>query len=110
MIRFLIDAQLPPALARWLTGQGYSAEHVFDFGGDGTTDDEVWARSLQTGAVIVSKDEDFPLRATRGVICPQVIWVRAGNTSRAALIVWFGSLLPSIIAALDRGERIVEIS
>jgi len=31
-MRFLIDARLPPALARWLTEQGHEAEHVFDCG------------------------------------------------------------------------------
>jgi len=55
MTRFLIDAQLPPALARWLTAQGHPAEHVFDFGGDGTTDNDVWNRALDTDAVIISK-------------------------------------------------------
>jgi predicted nuclease of predicted toxin-antitoxin system len=29
-MRFLIDAQLPPALVRWLTEQGHYAEHVVD--------------------------------------------------------------------------------
>ena len=65
MTQFLIDAQLPPALARWLTTQGYPSQHVVDFGGDGTTDDKVWAQALRLGAVIVSKDEDFALRAMR---------------------------------------------
>lgn len=31
-MRFLIDAQLPPALARWLEGEGHQAEHVSDIG------------------------------------------------------------------------------
>ena len=30
-MRFLIDAQLPPALARWIESRGYIAEHVHDF-------------------------------------------------------------------------------
>ena len=29
-MRFVIDAQLPPALARWLAAQGHEAEHVGD--------------------------------------------------------------------------------
>ena len=41
MTRFLVDAQLPPALARWLTAHGHPSQHVFDFGGEGPTDDEV---------------------------------------------------------------------
>jgi len=27
-MRFLVDAQLPPALARWLAAQGHEAEHA----------------------------------------------------------------------------------
>lgn len=110
MTRFLIDAQLPPALARWLAAQGHPAEHVFDFGGDGTTDNDVWNRALDTDAVIVSKDEDFSQRAMRNADGPQVVWIRTGNTRRTALMQWFAELLPSVIAALDRGERVIEIS
>jgi len=29
-VRFLVDAQLPPALARLIDGQGHEAEHVTD--------------------------------------------------------------------------------
>ena len=29
---FLVDAQLPPALASWLTQQGHTAQHVDDLG------------------------------------------------------------------------------
>jgi predicted nuclease of predicted toxin-antitoxin system len=29
-MRFIVDAQLPPALARWLVRQGHEAEHVAD--------------------------------------------------------------------------------
>ena len=31
-MKFLVDAQLPPALARWLREQGYDAQHVEDLG------------------------------------------------------------------------------
>jgi antitoxin VapB len=27
-MKFLVDAQLPPALARWLTAKGHAAEHT----------------------------------------------------------------------------------
>jgi predicted nuclease of predicted toxin-antitoxin system len=29
-MRFVVDAQLPPALARYLSSLGHDAEHVFD--------------------------------------------------------------------------------
>jgi predicted nuclease of predicted toxin-antitoxin system len=31
-MRFLVDAQLPPALARWLAEKGHDARHVADVG------------------------------------------------------------------------------
>jgi predicted nuclease of predicted toxin-antitoxin system len=42
-VRFPVDAQLPPALARWLAEQGHAAEHVFDLGMAGADDKAIWA-------------------------------------------------------------------
>ena len=109
MTRFIVDAQLPPALARWLSAQGYEAEHVIDFGGDGTTDLSIWERALEKHAIILSKDEDFSLLAIRSGTGPQVIWIRSGNIRRTALLSWFEKILPSILTAIERGERVIEI-
>lgn len=37
-MRFLIDEQLPTALARWIVSQGHDAQHVFDVGLGGASD------------------------------------------------------------------------
>lgn len=58
-MRFLIDAQLPPALAKWLVDQGHDATHVADHGMAAADDPEVWRLSVQTQAVLITKDEDF---------------------------------------------------
>lgn len=31
-MKFLVDAQLPPAFCRWLRDHGQEAEHIFDIG------------------------------------------------------------------------------
>ena len=59
-MRFLVDAQLPPALARWLTSKGQEAQHVADVGLASAPDKEIWNYALAVGAVIVWKDEDLP--------------------------------------------------
>ena len=66
-VRFLVDAQLPPALARWLASQGHEAEHVTDIGLASARDLDIWKYAQTTGAVIISKDEDRrqPLRKAR---------------------------------------------
>lgn len=58
-MRFLVDAQLPPALAGWLRDRGHEAEHVADVGLVGATDAEIAVRAERSAAVLVTKDEDF---------------------------------------------------
>jgi predicted nuclease of predicted toxin-antitoxin system len=41
-MRLLVDAQMPPALARWLTSLGHQAEHVADIGLLAASDLEIW--------------------------------------------------------------------
>jgi predicted nuclease of predicted toxin-antitoxin system len=58
-MRFVVDDQLPIALARWTASQGTMAEHVADVGLTGRPDQEIWAFAEKVQAVIVTKDEDF---------------------------------------------------
>ena len=108
-MRFLIDAQLPPALARLLTDAGHTAEHVADIGLLEAADSPIWEYALQCGAVIVTKDEDFPHRSGQSPTAPAIVWLRIGNASRRALLEWFGPLLPQIEAQLEQGEKRVEV-
>lgn len=106
-MRFLIDAQLPPGLARWLSSQGYPSDHVYDFGPGAAPDDAVEVRARELEAVIWSKDSDFDRsRRTKGL---QVVWVRFGNTSNASLQAGIAQHLPTIEAALAAGEALIEI-
>jgi predicted nuclease of predicted toxin-antitoxin system len=56
---FLVDNQLPGTLARWIETQGCRAEHVLTLQLAQSKDTPIWAYAAATGAVIVSKDEDF---------------------------------------------------
>lgn len=109
-MRFLIDAQLPPALARWLSSQGHEAEHVVDLRLAGADDRSIWQHAAASGAVVITKDEDFALRRTLESAGPAVVWVRLGNTRKGALLRWFEALLPEILAALARGEVLIEVT
>jgi predicted nuclease of predicted toxin-antitoxin system len=55
-LRFLVDAQLPPALARRIQALGHSAEHVFDYGLATASDEAIRGYAAKTNAVIVTKD------------------------------------------------------
>ena len=108
-MRFIVDAQLPPALARRLEALGHIAEHVADIGMAAASDDAIRTYALGLGAVIVTKDEDFAIRRLlqEG---PAVVWLRLGHTRRAAVLSRVEADLPAIVGALERGETLAEIA
>jgi predicted nuclease of predicted toxin-antitoxin system len=108
-MRFLIDAQLPPAFARWLVERGHDAEHVADCGLTSATDPEIWFYASSAGMVIITKDEDFATRRILAAAGPPIVWIRRGNTTRRQLLRWLTPLLADIVAALECGETLVEV-
>ncbi len=108
-MRFLVDAQLPPALARLLTERGHIAEHVADVGLLSASDSAIWRYAIDHDAVLITKDEDFPNQALLGGSAPVVVWIRVGNTTRRALLDWFAPLVDRLIAMIDSGERLIEL-
>ena len=78
-MRFLVDAQLPPALALWLQTREHEAKAVRDVGLRNATDDVIWDFAEHDGWVVVTKDDDFAERAMREDSGPQVVWLRIGN-------------------------------
>lgn len=58
-MRFLVDAQLPPALARALSAAGHLAEHVTDVGPGDAPDRELWRYATENDSLLVTKDADF---------------------------------------------------
>ena len=107
-MRFLVDAQLPPALARRMEAQGHEAEHVADCGLASASDDAIRGYAERVGAVIVTKDEDF---AVHHILSsgPAVVWLRVGNTRRSALLSRMDHELGDILGALQRGDTLVEV-
>jgi predicted nuclease of predicted toxin-antitoxin system len=108
-VRFLVDAQLPPALARQIVASGHEATHVADAGLLQAPDKRIWAHAIELDAVLITKDEDFVTMRALQMQGPAVVWVRVGNTTRRVLLARFATLLSQILAALERGETIVEI-
>jgi len=106
---FLIDAQLPPALARWLRDAGHDSRHVEDVSLREANDSDIWKYVLETGAILVTKDEDFATRAAHASTAPVIVWLRFGNASNRALIVWLEPRWPAILQLLDEGHRLIEV-
>lgn len=76
MRRFLIDAQLPPALTRSIAAMGHEAAHLPDVGLLESSDSGIRDYAKSHGATLVTKDEDFAIRASVSRTSPQIVWIR----------------------------------
>lgn len=108
-MRFLVDAQLPPALARWLGSKGLSATSVRDVGFLKSDDGSIRNFARDNGWILITKDEDFAEEELDLHEGPPVVWLRIGNATNRALISWFEPLLPEIIRQLESGQRLIEV-
>ena len=110
MRRFLVDAQLPPALARWIAEQGCEALHIGDLGLESASDRQIWLRAQADGGTIVTKDSLFATILELAPRGPAVVWLKFPNLRRRQLITVFATVWPKVLAAMDRGETLIEIS
>lgn len=79
-MRFLVDANLSPRVARRLSAEGHDAVHVEDVGLGSADDEVILNRAADAGEVIVSADADFgALLALRRQANPSVVLLRSSD-------------------------------
>ncbi|RZN12227.1 hypothetical protein CWO91_04890 [Bradyrhizobium genosp. SA-3] len=105
---YLIDAQLPPALAEAMRRVGHDAVHVAELGMANATDGVIWSEAISRSAVLVTKDRDFSLLRVAKGQGPTVLWIRVGNIDNRALVRQFLDAMPQIVEAVARGESVIE--
>jgi predicted nuclease of predicted toxin-antitoxin system len=109
-LRVWIDAQLPPALATWLSADhGIEATHVGDLGLLTATDERIFSAARAADAVVATKDIDFVQLLERRGPPPRVLWVTCGNVSNVALRTLFATAWPKAAALFAAGEPLVEL-
>ena len=108
-MRFVIDAQPPPALAEWLVARGHEAAHVLALAGLDAPDSMIWDLARHQGRTVITKDRDFAIWASARRTGPQVVWIRLGNTTTRALLAWLEPKWPAVEARLDEGVHLVEL-
>jgi len=96
-VKFLLDAQLPPVLARWLQEAGHEVQPVREVGLREAEDGAIWSYAQAYGFVLLTKDEDFAMRAQQAQAGPVIVWLRVGNSSNRALCTWLEPRLPGIV-------------
>ena len=109
-MKFLVDAQLPIALAGWIAGRGHDAEHVANLGLLSSSDQAIWDTAVATGAVVLTKDHDFVEWAMARRPAPAIVWVRIGNAANTTLIARLDAVWDKVIENLEAGALVVEAS
>ena len=107
---FLVDAQLPPDVAAWLRSRGHDAIHLNEIGLKNAGDDAIWTLAVDSDAVIITKDRDFPDRYLSGKRpAPRIVWIRTGNLSRKAQVEHLASNWFRILTRLSVNTPIIEV-
>ena len=107
---FWLDAQLPPALAEFLTENfDLDAVALRDLGLRDAGDMEIFQLARDQNVILVSKDADFVELIQRMGAPPRLLWVTCGNVSNEYLRSIFIKLLPEALKLFKNGEEIVEI-
>ena len=106
----ILDAQLPPALAVWITDTFaipcFSAQFLNLRDAE---DEEIFAFSKTKNAIVITKDDDFVSLLNRFGSPPRVIWLTCGNTSKNRLKEIFEANLAPALALLETND-LVEIT
>ncbi|MGH3568170.1 MAG: DUF5615 family PIN-like protein [Pseudonocardia sp.] len=103
-MRFLVDAQLPARLARFLVDAGHDALHTTQLpDGNRTTDSRIGELADADDRVVVTKDRDFrDSHLLAG--SPWRLIVATGNITNNALLALFAAHLNTIVVALDEAD------
>ena len=101
-MKFLVDAQLPRRLARWLQASGHDVIHTRDLPeGNRTVDEAINQISIQDQRVVISKDGDFVDTFLLRHAPYKLLFVATGNISNRELERLFRDNLENIVNAFE---------
>lgn len=106
-MKFLVDAQLPARLARFLSSAGHDAVHTSELpSGNRTADGRIAELADDEGRVVVTKDRDFRDGHLLASSPRRLLVVATGNITNAALLALFETHLDVIITALEEADYV----
>jgi predicted nuclease of predicted toxin-antitoxin system len=108
-VRFLLDQNISPDLARALTNLGHDAVHVRDLGMSRASDIQILEQAQLDQRVILSSDTDFgELLARTNAASPSVVLLRRQSDRRAAQVAHLlAANLDAVEADLAAGAVVV---
>jgi predicted nuclease of predicted toxin-antitoxin system len=108
-VKFLVDAQLPQRLARFLRSSGHDALHTLDLpDANRTPDSDVAAAADRESRTVITKDSDFLIGHLVNRSPKSLLIVVTGNIANTELIALFEKHLYEIACVLEQ-SAVVEL-
>ncbi|MBW4642751.1 MAG: DUF5615 family PIN-like protein [Goleter apudmare HA4340-LM2] len=106
-MRFLVDAQLPARLARFLKSAGYDTIHTRDLPSrNATSDIEINAISVRDERIVITKDSDF-LNSFLTIKEPfKLLLITTGNINNLELEALFAANLKALVKLFESNSYI----
>ncbi|MBK9335846.1 MAG: DUF5615 family PIN-like protein [Lewinellaceae bacterium] len=106
-MKFIVDAQLPSRLARWLQEQGYDVLHTLDLPDKNLTGDlTIISISVAEQRIVISKDSDFfDYYLLKGQPY-KLLFLTAGNMINRDMVALFESNWPQLSQLLEQNSVI----
>lgn len=104
-MKFLVDAQLPARLARFLNDAGHDATRTSELpDGNRSTDARIAQLADEEGRVVITKDRDFRDGHLLSGSPRRLLVVATGNITNTALLVLFEANLAAVVGALGESD------
>ncbi|GAB3906687.1 hypothetical protein GCM10028803_39430 [Larkinella knui] len=110
-LKFIVDTQLPPVLASFLSRKGFDAIYTTSFfEGYLLGDEEISQLAVAQNRIIITKDSDFSEYYFLKGSPPKILHLSVGNIRNRDLVDWLDSVLPLIASFFEAGSDMIEIN
>ena len=107
-MKFLVDTQLPPKLATYLSDRGYQSIHTTFFeDGHLLKDQEIIVIAKKEDRTIITKDSDFSEYFHLKGAPPRILLIEFGNMKNTELFDLFDQFFEEVISAFEEGSKLV---
>ena len=106
-MKFLVDAQLPVRLAKFIQSKGYDTLHTRDLPEqNGTSDSAINDISIEQGRVVITKDADFVDSFFTVQKPSKLLLISTGNIRNSELEEIFQNNLSALVDLLENNDYV----
>ena len=110
-MKFIVDTQLPPALASFISKKGFDCLHTVSYeNGYFLKDAEIISIAISEGRTVITKDSDFKDNFIAKGIPPKVLYLTFGNCKNQELFGYFEEHLIQIVGLFANSTEFIEFN